>query len=225
MNKKQNNRNKLPLLLAALLTLSLIIYGSFAYFSDEAKQNADLEIELGNVNLQSIEDEGWKPFLGDNEDYSHITVNHSDTELPNTTKISNARPGDRFTRDFIFKNSGTLDAQIEINTNLGSYGLISVTVEDIKKDDNSNMDVFQNNKIMPFSLEEGEQVTVTLGVEILSNTSLDDSLSLVEYNENYNKAEKYALTEEISQWATEAVDVKAVQENYSEMLNNPNTSD
>ncbi|WP_277631232.1 SipW-dependent-type signal peptide-containing protein [Atopococcus tabaci] len=53
MNKNQNHRNKLPLILAALLTLALVAYGTFACFTDTATQNAGLQLTLGNVDIKT----------------------------------------------------------------------------------------------------------------------------------------------------------------------------
>lgn len=53
MNKNQTHRNKLPLILAALLTLALVVYGTFAYFTDTATQNAGLQLTLGNVDIKT----------------------------------------------------------------------------------------------------------------------------------------------------------------------------
>lgn len=52
-------RKKLPLLLGALLLISLVAYGTRAYFSDSATEQAGIKLELGNVKIESVST-GWE---------------------------------------------------------------------------------------------------------------------------------------------------------------------
>lgn len=126
LKMKNNKKKSLPLLLLALLMISVGAYGTRAYFSDSKEQTGDIQIELGSVNVE-FTSEKWI-YTGNNPD---IEVNkakiapNSQIELKST--VNNARPGDTFTRKFTLKNTGTLTQKVVIqntfNTDDKRYNL------------------------------------------------------------------------------------------------------
>ncbi|WP_373471093.1 TasA family protein [Carnobacterium alterfunditum] len=134
-----NRRKKLPLLLGALLIISVAAYGTRAYFSDSAEQQANIALELGNVNISASEGQNWKytPLTsGGNLDTGNAkntklgATLETDNSIIDATTISKVRPGDSFVRTFKFKNDGSLDVKIDLESNIPSG--VSPFVVDIK---------------------------------------------------------------------------------------------
>lgn len=122
--KSTSRRKKLPLLLGALLIISVAAYGTRAYFSDSAKQQANIELELGDVDISTVNTEDWEytPLTtGSGLDSTKVTNDRlltkksSDKSLTDPTKYSNVRPGDSFTREYSIKNTGSLDVKVKID--------------------------------------------------------------------------------------------------------------
>lgn len=123
---KNNKKKSLPLLLLALLMISVGAYGTRAYFSDSATQKGDIQIELGNVKVE-FTSEKWM-YTGNNPD---IKANEkkisTNSPIDLRSIVKNARPGDTFTRKFTLKNSGSLAQKVVItnkfNTDDNRYNL------------------------------------------------------------------------------------------------------
>ncbi|MDN5373025.1 MAG: hypothetical protein PWR19_2071 [Carnobacterium sp.] len=115
-----NRRKKLPLLLGALLIISVAAYGTRAYFSDSATQQADIQLTLGNLDIESVGSK-WK-YTPENDNVNSallangaaVTNNMEITPL-NAKNITNVQPGDQFTRIFTFKNIGSLVQNVTVN--------------------------------------------------------------------------------------------------------------
>lgn len=112
-NPKMNKKNKLPLLLGILLLISAAAYGTRAYFTDSATEQAGIELKLGNVAVKS-ESSDWKY---NREGEGEKAILYETTDLDGNKKVSytNVSPGDTFTKNFIFKNTGSLAAKIKLS--------------------------------------------------------------------------------------------------------------
>ncbi|MEK6189960.1 MAG: CalY family protein, partial [Carnobacterium alterfunditum] len=114
-----NRRKKLPLLLGALLVISVAAYGTRAYFSDSTKQQANIELELGNVEI-TTEETAWTSKSSNTE--SELFTLENGTQK--YTSLTNVKPGDAFTRKYTIKNTGSLKVEVGINYT-GKYSALS----------------------------------------------------------------------------------------------------
>ncbi|AGY82835.1 TasA family protein [Carnobacterium inhibens] len=115
-----SRRKKLPLLLGALLIISVAAYGTRAYFSDSAQMQGNIELELGDVKITSTAD-AWKPAPMDGstntDKEANVNLNSSVINDGKLTGIeyTNVRPGDSFTREYTITNNGSLDVNVNLN--------------------------------------------------------------------------------------------------------------
>lgn len=154
---KNGNKKKLPLLLGALLLLSIIAYGTRAYFSDSTSQDAGIHLTLGTLEVTSSDQKNWVyvPITEEVDSENAVNQNLSallseNNEISDASAIENVRPGDKFTREFTFKNTGDLDAKISTNTLKGD-GAFTV-----------NLSGSENNAVIP----AGSEVTYTLTIQV-----------------------------------------------------------
>lgn len=141
-----NRRKKLPLLLGALLIISVAAYGTRAYFSDSSTVQGDIQLSLGNVDITTSDTEwAYNSIASTNtgnqvikEDNANLGKNNLVSNISDKGAISytNVRPGDSFTKTYTLKNTGSLDAIVNIKSNLdnNSYsgGPFSIKVNDLK---------------------------------------------------------------------------------------------
>lgn len=119
-----SRRKKLPLLLGALLIISVAAYGTRAYFSDSATQQADIQLSLGNLDIESVDSKWIYTPENDNVNSallaggSPVTINMDIT--PDAKNITNVQPGDQFERIFKFKNEGSLEQVVTVNNTVSS---------------------------------------------------------------------------------------------------------
>lgn len=110
---KNKKKKQLPLLLLALLFITAAAYGTRAYFTDDASQEADIKLTLGNLDIENVESK-WV-YNGE----GNTTLAYSDgTEISNATDIKNVQPGDSFTRTFTFINNGSLNQNVTIDSDI-----------------------------------------------------------------------------------------------------------
>ena len=142
MKNNNKKKKVLPLLLALLLLISAGAYGTRAFFTDEEELKTSIEIKSGTLNIvvdnaSWIYDplkNGEKSGLGDkavindnyfiNDKLTYTNSVNTTTQSISTTdgdgtslgtdevKVTNARPGDAFTRTITITNNGTLDVII-----------------------------------------------------------------------------------------------------------------
>lgn len=148
--KTSQKRNKLPLLLGALLLISLAAYGTRAYFSDSATEQTGIELKLGNVQIIS-KSSGWT--YNKEGKAGQATLHKLEGEKVSYTNVSS---GDTFTKKFVFKNVGNLRAQIKI----GEQNIVE------HPDANS-----LSNENQAYSYNEGPYA-----IEIISNNGKFDDL-------------------------------------------------
>ncbi|MGG5460653.1 TasA family protein [Clostridium sp. B9] len=115
----------LGMLLAGTLMVGAV--GSYAWFTDQAKVNADVKLTMGTLDVKVIDaNRGW-------------TVDDETSEIlnkDNKKAFKNVRPGDTFSRDFIVQNVGTLkqNVTVKLNPALLDYEIkegTGITVDDV----------------------------------------------------------------------------------------------
>lgn len=115
----------LGMLLAGTLMIGAV--GSYAWFTDQAKVNADVKLTMGTLDVKVIDaNRGW-------------TVDDETSEIlnkDNKKAFKNVRPGDTFSRDFIVQNVGTLkqNVTVKLNPALLDYEIkegTGITVDDV----------------------------------------------------------------------------------------------
>ncbi|WP_035052120.1 hypothetical protein [Carnobacterium pleistocenium] len=146
-----NRRKKLPLLLGALLIISVAAYGTRAYFSDSSTVQGDIQLSLGNVDIKTSDTEwAYSSIAGTNVENQVIKENNGDlgetiiasnTSGNDAISYTNVRPGDSFTKTYTLENSGSLEATVNIESDFDfsildnksySDGPFSIKVNDLK---------------------------------------------------------------------------------------------
>jgi 2-keto-4-pentenoate hydratase/2-oxohepta-3-ene-1,7-dioic acid hydratase in catechol pathway len=158
---KNKKKKQLPLLLLALLFITTAAYGTRAYFTDQASQNAGIKLTLGNLNLDSSSIKwiynGVNNALG--------TEVAPDTKIiSNPSNITNVQPGDVFTGTFKFENTGSLDQVVTITNDITEKDLFKVEISSptiIKKNDSTGSPVNE-----PYTLESGDFITVDVTLSV-----------------------------------------------------------
>jgi hypothetical protein len=143
-----NRRKKLPLLLGALLIISVAAYGTRAYFSDSATEQANIQLSLGTLDIKS-EVSTWKyTSTGNNINSALLAGTTSVATNPNLTaenakNITNVQPGDQFERIFEFKNVGSLEQVVTVDNKVLSAAdsIFKVDFKQLDKDGNELTDV------------------------------------------------------------------------------------
>lgn len=165
----KNIKKIYPLIVGLVLLISVAAYGTRAYFSDSTKEDANIKLTLGNVDINGASKE-WQytpdvenkqlTVKGANSDGTPIDKKApiKDEMLAKEVTIENARPGDSFKKKFTFTNVGSLDQTVKFSTENKSKGLFMIEWE------NNNFD--ENNAI---TLEPTDEVSVTMVVTIKKN--------------------------------------------------------
>ncbi|MBT2731133.1 M73 family metallopeptidase [Carnobacterium sp. ISL-102] len=195
-----NRRKKLPLLLGALLIISVAAYGTRAYFSDSATVQGDIQLSLGNVDITTSNDANWEytPIEGMDtraEDNLDLDSSTSDTT---GQKYTNVRPGDSFTRSYTITNIGSLESKVNLSTT--KYDL-SVLENDSVDDGAFTVSIENLENEFILDAKDGEDSSKTFKVTIKVDLDAKDSIS-------YNNANKETVN-----YLEQAISVKAVQTN------------
>ncbi len=210
---------KLPILLGTLLIISVAAYGTRAYFSDSASQQANIELTLGDVEISTDKTKEWKytPLLtGNNLDTAKAkNTKLGKTKSDDTMVYTNVRPGDSFTREYVIENTGSLDLKVELEYS-GQFSdtvlpLKSVGAEISKtnvKVKGTPFLISVNGLLTNFTLKPKatEKYTVTITVDEEANN--DFNLN----NKKTNDLDKFT-----SDFVKETLNIKAVQMNAKEM--------
>lgn len=194
-----SRRKKLPLLLGALLIISVAAYGTRAYFSDSAQMQGNIELELGDVKIISEAGE-WTPAPMDASKNTDKEVNVNldssviiDGELSGK-EYTNVRPGDSFTRVYTITNTGSLDVNVNLKPtaeftssyiegsfkdNVYTDGPFTFTIKDL----NLTAPILLNkdNKSKTFT------VVITVNPETVGNEYNEKSISYQGYNDMAKK--------------------------------------
>lgn len=148
---------KLPVLLGALLMISIMAYGTRAYFTDSAKTDSNIQLELGNVAVGIIKESTWK--VKDKNQTANQTTSPTEDKLKKTSTFKNAKPGDKFKKTFTIENEGTLNQKVDIAFNkLSENDYFNFEFVD-------GMEQKQKIEILKFKPNERKQYTVELTVK------------------------------------------------------------
>lgn len=194
MKNNNNKKRVLPLLLAVLLLVSAGAYGTRAFFTDQETLKTTIEIKTGKLNITSAGTEEWKyePItknidekyvMNDKLNVSPDGIQAGFTPIKNgdpigsEAYITNARPGDAFTRIFKFKNEGTLDLKLAFDTDLKTISLDDYIVT--FTDENGGKEI----------LEPGQEATYSIKISVTNASTNKDGLNskALEYMEKYLK--------------------------------------
>ncbi|AEB30255.1 hypothetical protein CAR_c15970 [Carnobacterium sp. 17-4] len=185
MKKASASRmKKLPILLGTLLIISVAAYGTRAYFSDSAKQQANIVLELGNVEI-STEDSEWVPTAAGTD----LNKLGKDEKTQNYS-FKNVKPGDFFTRHYTIKNTGSLDT----NVTLEYSGKMNPTKEPLKLDSLTQEQIngehpikgtpfiitikdFKNKLVLKANSGEDSQTTYTVVIKVDENAAADFNIN------------------------------------------------
>jgi len=111
---KKNKKKQLPLLLLALLLITTAAYGTRAYFTDSAEQKANIQLTLGDLNIDKENAVEWT--YGNTENSKDYNKKLAVTKTGTQFQATKVQPGDTFTGTFTFTNAGTLDQKVTVNT-------------------------------------------------------------------------------------------------------------
>lgn len=162
------------LALAAALVVGSGTYGAFSYFTDRAETKANIEIKVGNLKVESKNDNTWVyvPVGGMEND----KVSLEDIE---DNKVSNIRPGDAFEKLIVIKNTGSLTQDLEISK------LLNIIPSPWKVTISGQ--TFNNRGVVTIlDVEPNEEVNLTIRVELPTSTGNDNNLPWI-FHEEYNR--------------------------------------
>jgi hypothetical protein len=202
-------KKKVLLLLGIMLLVVGTAYGTWAYFSDTAEQDMGIKLTLGNVVIESESDESWKY---ENSEQSWSQAKKSNNQ---NNQYENVSPGDSFSREFEFKNKGTLVSVVTFNDSnetlgtdkdkdlkdsfnylVGPYTVqLKSTSEDSEKND------FKKNGI---EIKPGKLITFNMKISVDEN--IDNSFNKKDTDvetENINKITLDLMNEKIKVTATQ----------------------
>ncbi|MER2225926.1 MAG: hypothetical protein ABS916_02630 [Carnobacterium sp.] len=188
-----SRRKKLPLLLGALLIISVAAYGTRAYFSDSSTVQGDIQLSLGNVDISTENTKGWKyeplavtgtPELDKNKNLSANV--DKDESITDATDIKNVRPGDSFTKKYIIENKGSLDTKV--NLKLANIPVSLASVVNDKKYPDGPFTIVINDLEENFELK-GKKDGIVDKKEFTITITVDPSA----VGNSYNKGHKEFL--------------------------------
>lgn len=135
--------------LAALLLVGGTFTGTKAWFTHNATHSADLVITTGNVDV-TVDSTGW--FMVDSEGKP---VEGSGNENGGYNAFENIKPGDRFMKRVVIRNTGSLDQ------------VLSISGGEIKDNDVFNI-VSEHTNLLnkDITLEQGDFTSFDIAVEV-----------------------------------------------------------
>jgi len=181
MKNNNNKKRVLPLLLAVLLLISAGAYGTRAFFTDEETLKTSIKIESGNLSIKSDNEAQWKyvplsdgtidginkvnnKLIVTSKDGTKITTPIADElNIGNEAYITNARPGDAFTRAFTFTNDGSLDLRISLISKLPDVAPNGFTVTFTNGNEG---EILASGKSVTYN------ITISVNAELTAGTDL-----------------------------------------------------
>ncbi|MFL2105888.1 hypothetical protein [Desemzia sp. FAM 23991] len=200
-----------PLIVGVVLLVSVAAYGTRAYFSDSTNLDSNIELTLGDVNINSDSSQVWKyapleeAYNDQLKDEIGATLITETTTLEKSEQIMNVRPGDAFTKDYKFTNEGSLSQKISFKSNKNDLNNDDsiFNVEWLYKDkDNDIIDTDDNTN--PIILTPNTSITATMKISVKTN-GYDGVFGEKQNNETIPEYD----------FIGETVTVEAVQTNYT----------
>lgn len=111
-----------PLIVGTVILLSVAAYGTRAFFSDSAEEQAGIQLTMGTVDIFS-NSENWKyQSNSENGPNNELLIKKEDEfgKMNNLigmkkAEIKNVLPGDSFSKIFTFENKSTLATNVGFN--------------------------------------------------------------------------------------------------------------
>lgn len=170
--------------IAYMLAAALLVGGTFvgtkAYFTDSVESKTNLILSMGDVDV-SAEDTEWKY-----ETTVHGKKEATAFRLLNSDSFMNVKPGDKFVKEVIIKNSSNIDTDLVIEGGDIKAGTkLAEAINDgfIKITDNREdvIDTLNNNNESDgFGTNNENTAKLIINVEIQSTTPDKDN----KYNSN-----------------------------------------
>lgn len=178
MKKTSKSRmKKLPILLGTLLIISVAAYGTRAFFSDSASQQADIKLELGNIDIKSVE-KAWF-YTPEREIANSVlmgkttgVVSGMEITKEEAQNITNVQPGDQFTRIFTFENVGTLEQNVTVN-NVVNNDVKSIFNATFIRVDNDGKDLLEQGTTV--TLKPNEFVNYKMVISVKTDNSFNST--------------------------------------------------
>ena len=207
----KNIKKLYPLIVGLVLLISVAAYGTRAYFSDSTKEDAGIDLTLGDVEI-TPEGENWQYIT--NKESINTNLKNKDGKEFNSSKMGtkialiDARPGDSFSKIFKFKNTGSLLQLVTFETTKNAPSIFKVTWEKINNDTKEVGGELSKND--SFELEsEG-----TMSLKMTVSVTLDEGNE--EQHDADGSANNSKKTTDVNQLMEETITVNAVQTNLSQ---------
>lgn len=150
------NKKIIGLLLSAAIFTGVGSYGTYAYFTDQAKVSEDIVIEMGSVKVNAKW--GENPWKVDSNNKKIKALDNGES-----LKYTNVKKGDTFSRKVFINSTGTLESNIKVklnNPNSEFFDIYikegSIKVKDGLKDVKKTsfyVDNFNTNEELSFIIE------------------------------------------------------------------------
>ncbi len=207
----KNIKKFYPLIVGLVLLISVAAYGTRAYFSDSTDVDADIELTLGDVYVTTDTTKDWMyvPIGEKNTDlknYGNKIGNPN--ELGDKVRLTDARPGDSFSKVFVFSNTGSLKQKVNFLPTNKSKDIFDIKWEKINNDTEEVVGELTEND--SFELEAKGTMSLKMTVSVTL-----DKVNAEEHNvkDSANSSEK---TTDLNKLMTETINVTAVQTNRSQ---------
>ena len=190
--------------IAYMLAAALLVGGTFvgtkAYFTDSVESKTNLILSMGDVDV-SAEDTEWKY-----ETTVHGKKEATEFRLLNSDSFMNVKPGDKFIKEVIIKNSSNIDTDLVIEGGDVKAGTkLAEAINDgfIKITDNREdvIDTLNNNNESDgFGTNNENTAKLIINVEIQSTTPDKDN----KYNSNGGQTIDLNFANEINPYVINA---------------------
>lgn len=157
------NKKIVALALGAAITTGIGGFGTFAYFTDTQVVKDNISITMGTLKGEA----NW----GAGEWMSYNTATEAvQTQALDGLIVSNVKPGDKFYRDMVVKNAGTLNADMTLNLGEFSNEGLEVTYV-VNRDGKWSDERFDaTNRFETLAVEPGTEMIVRVEVSIPETT-------------------------------------------------------
>src|SRR5690606_16398859 len=99
----KNIKKYYPLIVGLVLLISVAAYGTRAYFTDSTKEDAGIDLILGDVDITTDTTQNWM-YVPIGEKNENLKNNENEigtsNELGDKVLLTDARPGDSFSKIF-----------------------------------------------------------------------------------------------------------------------------
>jgi hypothetical protein len=180
MNKKRIG----ALIIAGTLAVGSGVFGTYSYFTSNAKADTSISIKVGNLKVESKNDAKWIYVPEDNKANDQINLNDTATTKvstncvndPGDLDVSNIRPGDAFEKTITVKNTGSLTQDLKITKKALAKDIAPFVVVLSGTSDGSTL-AFTNDVATVKNVIPNKTVTLKIRVELPGATENDKVVS------------------------------------------------